>query len=360
MLQTHKEVKIETLASYFPLPILYESRRKLIQRFLVLSQLSICLFWFPVIAQIINLEFKLGSRLILTMDRTNWEKNNLLMISIVWKKHGFPIYWQILDKDKGNSNLREQQSVIRPVLRLLKKSEILIICDREFHSVELAYWLNNEYSNRQKRPVYFAFRQIKSTYVELGDGEFKNLQNLGLRPGQKRLFTNIKVTKEKQLSGFNLVFYWKRKSKKNHYKQPWYILTNLNSLDDVIAIYHQRSSVEALFKDYKTAGYNLEDSHAKKERLTNLVLLIAIAYTIIALKGKKLKNKGQQKYIARLREKRRKERRHSDHWVGLYGAAWILAVDYCQDWSQNIMKINRNNREFYQQGLKAISIIQAA
>ncbi len=36
LLQVQKEVKIERLASCLPIPILYESRRKKIQRFLVL------------------------------------------------------------------------------------------------------------------------------------------------------------------------------------------------------------------------------------------------------------------------------------------------------------------------------------
>ena len=42
--------------------------------------------------------------------------------------------------------------MIRPVLRLLKSYKIIIIGDREFRSVELAYWLKN-------KKVKFAFRQ---------------------------------------------------------------------------------------------------------------------------------------------------------------------------------------------------------
>ncbi len=50
-----------------------------------------------------------------------------------------------------------------------------------------------------------------------------------------------------------------------------------------------------MFKDCKTGGYNLEGTHANISRLTNLVLLIAIAYTNKALYGEILKKKGQQK-----------------------------------------------------------------
>lgn len=41
LLQSIKQVKIETLATALPLPITFESRRKKIQRFLSLPQLTI-------------------------------------------------------------------------------------------------------------------------------------------------------------------------------------------------------------------------------------------------------------------------------------------------------------------------------
>jgi hypothetical protein len=58
--------------------------------------------------------------------------------------------------------------------------------------------------------------------------------------------------------------------------------------------------IEAMFKDCKTGGYNLEGSQANTQRLTNLILLIAIAYTTSVLKEKSIKNSRHQKYIARL------------------------------------------------------------
>jgi len=53
----------------------------------------------------------------------------------------------------GSSNLATQQAV----LRLLKGYEIIVVGDREFRSVELAYWL------KQKK-VYFALRYKQGSY----------------------------------------------------------------------------------------------------------------------------------------------------------------------------------------------------
>jgi uncharacterized membrane protein len=118
LLQAHRQVRIERLASSFPYPIKCESRRKKIQRFLILPRLSLPLLWFPLIKKIISTQFKKGDRLILTIDRTQWKSNNISMVSVIWKKRALPIYWLLLSK-QGSSNFYEQVATIRPVLRLL-------------------------------------------------------------------------------------------------------------------------------------------------------------------------------------------------------------------------------------------------
>jgi hypothetical protein len=42
------------------------------------------------------------------------------MVSAIVQKRAFPIFWTLLDKH-GASNLAEQQQVLRPVIRLLKR-----------------------------------------------------------------------------------------------------------------------------------------------------------------------------------------------------------------------------------------------
>ena len=45
-----KQVKLERLAEALPLPILFESRRKKLQRFLKLEGLSLETLWFPCVS----------------------------------------------------------------------------------------------------------------------------------------------------------------------------------------------------------------------------------------------------------------------------------------------------------------------
>lgn len=86
LLQHQKQVRIERLAAALPLPIQQNSRRRHLQRFLSLNTLSVVLLWFPIIKEILTRQTKLGSRLIIALDRTQWKENNILMVSVIYKK----------------------------------------------------------------------------------------------------------------------------------------------------------------------------------------------------------------------------------------------------------------------------------
>ncbi len=273
------------------------------------------------------------------------------MVSVIWQKRAWPVYWQFLLK-KGSSNLAQQKAVLRPALRLLKHYQIVVVGDREFHSIALANWLD-------EKKAYFALRQKQGTYFKQKSQDYQRLNQLGLAPGVKLFLTGITFTKRKGFAEFNLAAYWQRSSKAKA-DEGWYILTNLNSLDAALKAYKARSGIEAMFKDCKSGGYNLENCKASKERLTRIVLLIALAYTCAGLQGQKIKRLGQQKYVNRLQELRRIDRRHSTFWVGLYGQMWIAAIDLCGDWLKQLMIIRRNKLPYFQRGLRAMSLIQQA
>jgi hypothetical protein len=76
--------------------------------------------------EVIARQFKAGSQLVIALDRTQWKEYNVLMVSAIVQKRAFPIFWTLLDKH-GASNLAEQQQVLRPVIRLLKRYKLVIL-----------------------------------------------------------------------------------------------------------------------------------------------------------------------------------------------------------------------------------------
>ena len=57
-----------------------------------------------------------------------------------------------------------------------------------------------------------------------------------MAPGSKVFLSQINITKNKGFGHFNLAAYWKRKYKNKVAKEPWYLLTNLDDLEEVIKI----------------------------------------------------------------------------------------------------------------------------
>ena len=70
LLQSHRQVSIELLASVMPYPIQFESQRRSLQRFFKLDCLNIESLWFPLVKEILTAKFKKSKPLKLAIDRT--------------------------------------------------------------------------------------------------------------------------------------------------------------------------------------------------------------------------------------------------------------------------------------------------
>lgn len=352
LLQTVKQVRLEALATVLPLPITFDSRRRKLQRFLLLEQLTFERIWFPIFRAWLKADFEPNQVLHIAIDRTSWGCINLLMVSWIEDKRAIPIYCQLIPK-LGSSNFEEQKEIISKVLPLLKDYKVVVLGDREFCSVHLGNWL------RQQR-VYFCLRLKQNEFVHVEGQIWVQLSGLGLAPGTSLYLEGINVTKQKGFERFNVAAKWKRKYRGWAPKEGWFILTNLDSLSAAITAYRKRFDIEEMFRDFKSGGYNLEGTQVSGKRLIVLILLITIAYSTATIEGKKIKRMSVQKYVGRVQEPRRNERRHSSFYIGLYGQTWVNYQGYCTEAVVDLMKLNRNKWKYYQKGLRAMELILAA
>ena len=195
VLQNVKEDSLEKLATALPLPILFESRRKKIQRFLSAPTLNIKTLWFPISKDWLARNFPANQLIYLVNDRTIWERKNLIMISLIYDR-AIPISFELSPK-LGSSNFAEHKRVFAQVLPLFKKSQMIVLRDREFCSVQIANWLRTEV-------VGFCLRLKKNENIEIGNGRRQSLNDLELTPGTSWFYRHTKVTKTKQIEGFNV------------------------------------------------------------------------------------------------------------------------------------------------------------
>jgi hypothetical protein len=101
LLQFHKTVTIEKLATVFPQPIKFESRRRSIQRFLLLPKLSIQYLWFPIIKRWVkNSRKSQEKQLIFAIDRTQWRCENVFVVSLIEQKRAIRCLLAIVTKKR--------------------------------------------------------------------------------------------------------------------------------------------------------------------------------------------------------------------------------------------------------------------
>ncbi|PSB21073.1 hypothetical protein C7B76_05400 [filamentous cyanobacterium CCP2] len=193
LLQSLRTVELESLATTLPLPILAESRRRKLQRFLSLPQLKLELLWFPIWQMWIAQSHPQLQRVYLALDRTQWKSINLLTVSWIKDRRGIPLYWVILPH-LGSSNFKQQKTLLLKALIELKAYDVVVLGDREFCSARLARWLKHQ-------RVYCTLRLRCNEYIETQDGVLVQLNELGLAPGMMLYFEGIKVTKSHGFGG---------------------------------------------------------------------------------------------------------------------------------------------------------------
>ena len=351
LLQSEKQVRLERLARVFPYPITTESRRRKLQRFLDLPQLTIALIWFPLIVYWLRTYCSVGQTLSIAIDRSQWGCINLFTIALIWQKRAIPLYWSVLPK-LGNSNLQEQTVALQQVLPLLKEYKVIVLGDREFCSVDLGNWL-------KAMGVSFCLRLKKNHCLATENSIWQRLDQLGVVPGTSLYFQGVKVRKTRPVCGFDIACKWKRNYQASTVKEAWFILTDLGSLPAAITAYKQRMGIEEMFRDYKTGGYNLEGTSLTGDRLIKMILLMTLADSSAIFQGTEIQKMQVQKYISRPKEPRKRYHRRSTFGVGLDGEKWVNYLEQYSESVQELMKLTRNKRRFYQQGVRAATLIHS-
>ena len=350
LLGSEKQVRLERLARVFPYPITTESRRRKLQRFLDLPQLTITYLWFPLITYWLTTYCQAGQKLYLAIDRSQWGCINLFMVSLIWEKRAIPLSWSLLSK-RGSSNVDEQSAAISEILPLFKDYKIIVLGDREFCSVDLANWL-------REQNVYFCLRLKRNHCIETENMIWVRLEQLGIKPGTSLYFQGIKVRKTKPLAGFDVACKWKRNYQGCTVDEAWFLLTNLGDLPQALAAYKQRMGIEEMFRDCKSGGDNLEGTGLTGDRLIKIILLMTISYSYGIIEGSIILRKNVEKYVSRRKESERTYRRRRTFGVGNDSQQWINYLEKYAESVEELMKLTRNKRHFYRHGIKAVTLIR--
>jgi hypothetical protein len=91
-----------------------------------------------------------------------------------------------------------------------------------------------------------------------------------------------------------------------------------------------------------------------------LILLITLAYTQATLSGEIIKEQGLIKYIGRVQEKGRSQKRHSNFYVGLHANSWVESLQMFAVETPALMNLSPHKCANYRRGIRAATLIQSA
>ena len=260
-----KSVNLAEIAGAMPGDILFKSKYKRVQRFVANFQFDI-----TAIVKIVFAIFPLAKKNItLAMDRTEWDlgktRINILFLAIVYKETALPIIWKVLGK-KGTSNTFLRIELLKKVLKVIPKDKIFAFTgDREFIGEE---WITFLFDNE----IPFYIRTRNNIRVNGKKGfDYITLKDLIRKAKQQDKY----IFKGRLIFGCYLTIVIAKKSIKN---DPMIIITNSNP-KSAIRIYKRRWGIETMFGNFKTRGFNLENTClCIPERVERLIFVLAIAF----------------------------------------------------------------------------------
>ena len=86
VVQSIKEVTLEGIATKLAMPIKFESTRKKVQRFFSDKEWDLDNIWLSLVISWIEGNINQNDTIYLAIDRIKWQSNNILMVSMIWRK----------------------------------------------------------------------------------------------------------------------------------------------------------------------------------------------------------------------------------------------------------------------------------
>jgi hypothetical protein len=208
----------------------------------------------------------------LMLDRTNWKFGkqdiNYLVLAARVGQIVFPLFWTLLDHP-GNSDTQARIDILNKFKETFGFDKILSFsADREF--------IGNEWMSYLLDHNIHIFIRIKDNMLANWKEDKWPLRDF---------VDHMEIDESRSLYGLmndpRLVIVGKKLKDEN-----LVICSNVPDKDHILRTYRKRWDIERLFRNMKTQGFNLENTHMKDlKRLSKLMAFIAIAILFASIVG---------------------------------------------------------------------------
>lgn len=208
-----------------------------------------------------------------------------LVVSVLFhtQKRAIPLAWTVVRGSKGHLGDQVHGPLLKQVAGLLDslpvQRPVILLGDGEFDGTELLGLI-------QSFGWSFVCRTASNVLVQ-EMGETFALSWLNIEPGERMEFENVFFT-GKRFGPVLIGAVWRKAD-----KEPIYLVSNLDLLDEALYWYRKRFQIETFFSDQKSRGFHLADSHLSDPmRLERLLIATCLAYIWIVCLGAAVKSRG--------------------------------------------------------------------
>ena len=212
--------------------------------------------------------------LLLAMDGSEVGRGCLtLMVSVIYRKRALPLAWIVIKGSKGHFPEEAHVELVKQIHTLVPQGcTVIFLGDGEFDgtilqaTVEAFHW-------------EYVCRTAKNAQLCVDDERFA-FQDLILQPGDQVGIPNALFTLQ-DYGPVLAIAVWDKE-----YKEPIYLITNMDLLEEAYHWYRKRFRIETFFSDQKSRGFHLHKSHiSDPTRLSRLMIAACLAYLWIIFLG---------------------------------------------------------------------------
>jgi hypothetical protein len=231
-----------------------------------------------------------GREVALVMDRTDLaDRWSLLLLGVAYRKRLLPLAWRVLPF--GGTSAEVQISLLRqvqPFLPATATGHIHFYADCEFRAVSVQ-------AVCQAYQWHWQVGVKSDSYVQLPTGQWRQLRDLGVQPGERRYWQHVTLTQQHPFGPVNLLADW---SAQQQSPRDW--VTDLAADPQAWRRGRKRFWIEPSFRDWKSYGFDLEQSQlADPARLEVLVLGMAVTTLWMIHLGDWLRTQGHAHWLER-------------------------------------------------------------
>lgn len=250
-----------------------DSRVQWIRRLLGTEFMTQARVYTPFVQRVLS-QFK-SQRLHVIMDRTPLVANqtDVLSVSLSFRHRALPLVWELMPHGKSDTN--RQQHLLTACRSLLPaQCAVVFHGDNEFGSVHLLQHL------QQWRWDFIVGQSCKNYYRCSPTGNWQVLASLPVRPSQPVYLSRIELTKEYGYGPLNLFAFYQPHYNRGQSKHDiTYCATSLPITPALRRLGQRRWGIECTFKDFKSAGWQVQASGLIQEpRWEGFLNVLSVIY----------------------------------------------------------------------------------